>query len=130
VLLAQVLSDIAALPATLDHLSLLTQAIIEYEDAINVLDPEGTDRADEIRLWTAELLLRRAHLRSSEQQTEAGFDLARVTSLCELILTHEGSRLRNPSVYRQADTLKREALALKSSIASAPSTLQNPPDPS
>jgi hypothetical protein len=110
------MSEIAADPGTVDRLELLTQAIIEYEDAINILDPDGSGRADEIHLRTAELLLQRAQARVDKQPSEASFDLSRVTALCDLIVTHEGSKERNAHLYRQAEKLQREAKAFKTSL--------------
>jgi len=121
--LAHVLGQIASLSEGSDRIEKLTQAIIEYEDAIGVLDPEGMDRGDEIRVQIADLLWRRAQARAeSGDSSEVSMDASRVIVHCDIVLKHEGTKDRNWALYQQALKLRQDAQIKSSRERGSPLT--------
>ncbi len=123
-LLARVLGDLATRLDGAGRIDALTRGLIEYEYAMGVLDPQGNEWGDEIRVRMAELLWKRAEARLADSAVEEGKnDLRRVAPLCDNVVKRDGMRERDLALYRLANRLRRDAQAKLSAVSTSSTTL-------
>jgi len=102
------------------RIKLLTQGIVEYEVAQSVLDPDGRDRGDEVRIHIAELLWYRAEAkRTSGDIDETPRDLSRVLALTGIVLQREGAKELDRTLRQLAVRLAKDAKAREGEIRGA-----------